>query len=258
MEVKNDPGPRRIKSVDQAFEIIEYIQENREASLSEISEDLGIPASTAHIHLATLVHNRYLKKIGNTYRCSFQFLRIGGRKRDQMALYKVAKPEVDALQNDTGEHANIMVEEGGYTIQLYKSSGAETIDDNAFTGQHFHSHLTATGKAILAQFRQEKVEAIIGEHGLPASTENTITDKDALFNELEEIRERGYSINREEHYPGVYAIGTAIETADGDLPGAISISGPLSRMGDKRIEDELAPKLLTKKNIIELKIRQRS
>ncbi len=258
MSLKNDPGPRRIKSVDQAFEIIEFIEEKREATLSEIADELDIPVSTAHIHLATLVHNRVLNKIGNTYQCSFQFLRIGGRKRDRMTLFKVAKPELDDLQKDTGEHANVMVEEGGYTIQLYKSSGAETIDDNASTGQHFHSHLTATGKAILAKFPQERVKAIIEEHGLPASTEDTITDEDSFFTELDEIRERGYSINRAEHYPGVYAIGTAIETPDDDLPGAISISGPLSRMGDDRIKDELAPKLLRKKNIIELKIRQRS
>ena len=256
MAVENDAGPRRIKSVDQTFKIVDYIEEKETASLSEIAEELGIPVSTAHIHLVTLVHNGYLIKTGSRYRCSFKFLRVGGRKRDQMVLYKVAKPEIDDLQRETGEHGNIMAAEGGYAIQLYKSSGAKTIDDDAFTGQHFHFHRTATGKAILSKFRREEVEAIIEEHGLPASTEKTITDTEALFRELEEISERGYSINREEHFRGVHAIGVAIETPDGDSPGAISISGPSSRMGDDRIKDELAPSLLTKKNIIELKIRQ--
>lgn len=257
MAVKDNPDSRRIKSVDQAFEIIDFVDEEGATTLSEIADELDMPVSTAHIHLVTLVHNGYLRKVKGGYRCSFRFLQTGGRMRDGMTLFRAAKPEIDELQEETGEHANIMVEEDGYTVQLYKSAGAETIDDDAPTGQYFYSHETATGKAMLAQMPRDNVEAIIDELGLPPSTNKTITDEDTLYDELESIQELGYAINREEHYQGVYAVGTAIESEVDGVLGAISVSGPLGRMGSDRIENDLAPALLAKKNIIELKLRQR-
>jgi DNA-binding IclR family transcriptional regulator len=39
------------------------------------------------------------------------------------------------------------------------------------------------------------VESIIDQHGLEQYTENTITDKTALFEEFAKIRERGYALN---------------------------------------------------------------
>ena len=257
MVIEGDSDSRRIKSVDQAFNIIEFVAEEDLPTLSDIAAELDMPVSTAHIHLVTLLHNGYLRKIEGGYRCSFRFLQTGGRMRDEMTLFRVAKPEVDELQEETGEHTNIMVEEDGYTVQLYKSAGAETIDDDAPTGQYFYSHHTATGKAMLAHLPVERVDAIVDDLGLPASTDETITDEESLHSELEKVRERGYAINREEHYQGVYAVGTAIESEVDGVLGAISISGPLGRMGRDRIENELAPALLTKKNIIELKLRQR-
>lgn len=250
-------GPRRIKSVDQAFRVVEYVDGTEGVTLSTVANDLDVPVSTAHIYLTTLVENGYLLKEGDEYRCSFKFLNIGGRKRDQLALFQVAKDEVDDLQVATGEHTNIMTEENGYAVQLYKSRGPETIDDDAPVGKYFPLHVVATGKAMLAALPEATVESIVDARGLAAQTSNSITDDEALRAELDEIGERGYSINREEHYRGVAAVGTAI-TSDDDVLGAISVSGPVGRMEADRIEEELAPALLTKKNVIELKIRQRT
>jgi len=52
---------------------------------------------------------------------------------------------------------------------------------------------------------------------LPSLTENTITDEDELYEELAEIRERGYSINNQETIPGLRAIGVPIECPDGGV-----------------------------------------
>lgn len=258
MDKSTGSNSRRIKSVDQAFDILDLIEDMGSATLSDIADELDKPVSTVHIQLTTLVENGYLIKDDGNYRCSLKFLRKGGRMRDGMAIFQVAKPELDDLQQKTGEHTNLMVEEDGLVVQLYKSQGTETIDDDAPVGKHFHPHTTATGKAILAHQSDEKLEELLAEQDLPGLTDSTITDKEELYDDLQKIRQEGYSINREEHYPGVAAIGVVIESEGEDLLGAISISGPLGRMGEERIQDELVPALLTKKNIIELKLRQQS
>jgi len=256
MSSSDESGGRGLKSVERSFAIVEYLDGTNGATLSEAADDLGLAVSTAHIHLTTLVETGYVVKDDDVYRCSFEFLQTGGQRRDGMALYQAAKPELDELQAQTGEHTNVMVMERGFAVQLYKSENPESIDDDASLGDHFYLHLTATGKAMLAEYSDDRIAEILDEHGMPALTEDTITDEEVLYEQVATIRERGYSINRGEHFPGVCAIGTAIASEPDDALGAISISGPRSRITPERIEEELAPALLNKKNIIELKIRQ--
>lgn len=249
-------GSRHLKSVNRSFEIIEYLRENGPATLSEIATEFDLPVSTAHIHLSTLVKSDYVIKEDGLYRCSLLFLRTGGQLRDQKVLYRAAKSEIDDLQQQVNEIANVGILENGYMVQLYKSENPESIDDSAPEGAHLYLHTTSTGKAILSQLSEDELDRIIEQRGLPGLTDNTITTRSELVSQLQEIRERGYSINRGEHYTGVFAIGTPILSDSGDILGAISISGPLSRIERNRIEDEFAPALCDKKNVIELKIRQ--
>ncbi|MFC4550458.1 MULTISPECIES: IclR family transcriptional regulator [Halorussus] len=256
MADQSETGSRQLKSVKQSFEILEYLRETEGATLSQTAEDLEMPVSTTHIHLATLVESNYVVKRSKEYQCSLKFLEVGGEMRDELVLYQAAKPELDDLRVKTGEHTNATVKENGYSVQLYKSQSPDSIDDNAPMGDHLYLHSTATGKAILAELTEDEVDRVIDERGLPALTDDTITDEDTLFEELEDIRERGYSINRGEHYAGVCAVGTAVVSEPDNAIGAISISGPQSRMEQERIEEELGPELLSKKNIIELKIKK--
>ncbi|WP_231189097.1 IclR family transcriptional regulator [Haladaptatus sp. DYF46] len=256
MTKENDDGSRRLKSVKQAFDMIEYLRTDGPTTLSDVAQSLDLPMSTAHIHLATLVDSGYVVKSDGKYQCSLLFLRTGGELRDEMPLFRAAKNEVDNLQEKLGEIANLATIENGYMVQLYKSENAESIDDNAPLGDHFYMHTTATGKSMLAHLPQEDCEDILERRGLPRSTEGTIDDYEELMTDLETIRERGYSINRGEHFGGVCAAAVPIMSKNHSVLGAISLSGPISRMSDERIEDEISPELFDKKNIIELKLKQ--
>lgn len=247
---------RQLKSVNRAFNIIEFLQEDGPVTLSEIAENFEMPMSTAHIYVSTLLGSGYIIKENGEYQCSFRFLHTGGELRDRLPLFQAAKDEVDDLQESLGEHANVVTIEGGYMIQLYKSENPDSIDDNASLGSHLYLHSTANGKAMLSQFREAKLNEILELRGLPQLTAATITDPDELRAELADIRERGYAINRGEHFAGVCAVAVPILSKDEGVVGAISVSGPTRRMRTERIEDDIASALFDRKNIIELKIKQ--
>lgn len=84
--------------------------------------------------------------------------------------------------------ANLVVEEYGHGVFLYRSKGPEAVHMDTHAGKRLPMHTTAFGKAILAHFPEERVEEIIEANGLPAHTPKTITDRDTLFEELESIR----------------------------------------------------------------------
>lgn len=97
------------------------------------------------------------------------------------------------------------------------------------------------------------IRNIVDRHGLPAATENTITDVDELVAEVDTIRSQGYSIEDEERVTGVKSV--AVPVADDENKAgnsAISIAGPKHRFSDERIEDELLPELRNAANVIEL------
>jgi len=99
-------------------------------------------------------------------------------------------------------------------------------------------HSTGLGKAILAHLPEERVESIVDHHGMPASTPETITDRDELFDALERIRDRGFAFDDEERLRGLRCVAAPI-LANDDVVGAISVSGPTNRLRDDRYREEL-------------------
>jgi len=250
----DEGGNQRVKSVARAFKIVDHLHGEGPATLSEIAAVFDLPMSTAHVYASTLLETGYVTEADGKYRCSLRFLEVGGRLRSAFPLYRIAKSEADDLRAATDEYAILGIEENREMVIIYKSESPESIDDRATVGSRTHLHSTAIGKSILSTWTEREVDELIRERGLPAKTDNTITSRDVLLNDLEEIRERGYAVNNAENYRGLSAVATPIVSSGGETLGAIAVSGPSRRLDEERIDAEIVPKLFIKRNIIELKL----
>jgi DNA-binding IclR family transcriptional regulator len=117
-----------------------------------------------------------------------------------------------------------------------------------------HLHVSASGKAIFAHLPTERVDEIIEHHGLPAKTDKSITDRDVLMDHLQEVRDRGFAVDDEEHINGLRCIGTPILSDDGTVLGSVSISVPVTRMDDDQFYNEVPDIVRSATNVIELHI----
>lgn len=253
MATPNGSGDgRTIQAVERAFDIIGYLRENGPATVSAVSEALDYSSSTAHIHLKTLHEVGYVDKNGTKYGLGFRFLRDGIIVQHEQQLYHIAKPEIDSLAGETGEGVGLGVEENGQRVTLYNAKGREAVSDKALVGEFTNMHWTALGKALLAHKPQETIETIVGQYGIPSSTENTITEMDDLFEELELTRERGYAIEDEERRRKLRSVAIPIRV-DNQTVGAVSVTAPVSRMSQDRIESDLVDRIQATVNIIEVK-----
>ncbi len=243
--------PTTIQAVESSFNLIEELEKRGPMGVSEMADIVELPKSTVHVHLATLVNAGYVVKDGQEYRVGLRFLEIGGRERQRLRVYQTAKPEIDKLSRTAGEVANLGIEENGKRVLLYTSEEPGAIFDNAPSGEHTFMHWTSLGKAMLAHFPEERVDHIIQQHGLPQATEYTITTREELQRELAETRQRGYSIEDQDRREGVMAFATAIEDPDGNIIGAVSLSGPRSRFVENT--EELVDDVRNAANIITLK-----
>jgi DNA-binding IclR family transcriptional regulator len=236
---------KTIKSIDKTFDILEFIQEQDGARITEIADHLNISKGTVHSHLATLERRRYVVNESDVYRIGYRFLNLGGHATTRNKLHDIAKNEINDLASETGETANFIVEEFGWGIYLIQSRGRKAVMTDSHIGKERLLHCTAAGKAILANMTETRIEEVIDRHGLPALTENTLTSREALDSELEEIRDRGVALDDEELIDGIRCVATPILDEHGIAQGAISISGPTKRMTGEKFRDEI-PDLLTR------------
>ncbi|WP_265110826.1 IclR family transcriptional regulator [Halosolutus halophilus] len=249
----NDKG-RGIQSDEHLFDIIEFIRERDEAGVTEIASEIGLAKSTVHGHLTALRRRGYVVRTDNGYRLGLEFLNHGKHVQTSYNLYSIGQKKVQQLATETDERAWCIVEENGLGYYLSGAEGKHPVNPPARIGKGVHLHPLAAGKAILAHLSDPRVEEIIDQHGLPKITPNTITDEEALFAELERIRERGYAINNAESLSGLYAIGAPVIDEDGVVRGALSISGPKNRLQTEDKQNRFVDLLLGATNELEINI----
>lgn len=241
-----------IKSAKTTVRIIEELKKREGAGVSELVDTIGLPKSSIHNYLATLEEEGYIVKKETKYHVGLRFLEIGSFARQRWAIYEEAKPEVRSLANETGELANLLVEEYGKGVYICRERGDQAVKVDSYTGQRVHLHNTALGKAILAHTAEERVDQIIDHHGLPKTTQNTIDNHETLSEELTTIRERGVAFDDEERLTGLRCVAAPILNREGVAEGAISVAGPSNRFRGEFYEEELPNLLKNAANVIEL------
>jgi len=250
MDSDTRSGGSRSKTLD----VISVLDEGGATGVTEMAQQLSIAKSTAHYHLDTLREKGFVVRDGTRYKLSMEFLKFGFRVRQRIPLFEAAKTEIDKLGRKTGELVILSTEQRGLGVYLYKAGGSEALDVDAPIGRTATLHNRALGKAMMTHFSETKVEQILDDHGLPQTTDQTITSRDELYEELDRIREEGAAFNREEHIEGINGVGVPILSAGGAVLGAVSIAGPTSRMRGSTFTENY-PYLLSKaRNVIELEL----
>lgn len=246
--------PRTLETLERALTVIETIQDLNGARVSELADELDLPQSTVHGYLATLRLKHYLVKNGDEYDIGLKFLNVGGYVTAREPGYDFAREKVKELARETGERAQFIVEEYGRGTYIHTETEDTAVKIDARIGKESPLHASAAGKAILSTFSRGRVEEIIDQWGLSQLTENTITDRERLFDELETTAERGFSLNREESVEGLHAVGAPIMTPDGQCFGSLSVSAPSNRFQGERFTEDIPFLVLGATNDIELRL----
>lgn len=245
---------KTVKADETLLAIIERLKNQHNMGITEMANDLGVAKSTVHSHLATLENKGYVVKKNGLYELGFRFLNIGMAVKNERLPHEKIRLAVEELADETGERAQFVVEENGRGFYVHTVSSELSIRADATVGNRIHLHTSAAGKAILAQFPDQRIDRIIDRWGLPKKTEQTISDPEKLFAELDRIRERGVVFNQEEHITGLRGIGTAVKQPEGSVLGALSVAIPAHRVPDEQFEHELPEAVLGVGNMLELKM----
>ncbi len=231
----------RPNSIEKALEILmAFAPYNQEMGTGEISRRLGLHKATASRILRTLVDKGFLQQDPESRKFT-----LGPAVSDLGRAYNsglssnlvlVAKPHIDRLRSDLAETAVLEVLSGESTVMAYVAEGPQRVRIAGTVGDRLPAHAAAGAKAILAFSPLAVVEKAIGEE-LLAFTPHTITTREEYVKELETVRRRGYSLDREEIDVGINAVGAPVFDRQGRAVAAVVVAGPAQRVsGDEGSE----------------------
>jgi DNA-binding IclR family transcriptional regulator len=233
-------GPRLgAQAVERSLAILECFRgEVGDLGISEIARSVGISVSTAHRIARALCQHQFLEQDGRTdrYRLGRTLAALGQRASEHLG-FELASPAVERLARDTGESASLSVLQGRDVLIVLCAPSEQRLQFHHAAGSLVHAHASAMGKAMLA-FAGGDVKATVAALGpFERYTPNTLTSRAKLVADLEEVRRRGFAVNREERYVGVVGVAAAIVDAHGLPRASIGIQGPSARLTEGQVAE---------------------
>lgn len=241
-----------VKSDETLLTIVDALKDFDSAGITEIADEIGVAKSTVHKHLKSLEAHDMVTNENGRYSLGFKFLMYGGYARDTNRLCRLGKSIAEDLAQRTGGAITFAVEEHGMGVFAVSRGGDYNRNP---LGTRFYLNQNSVGKSMLSEMTDDEIDAVIDRHGLPGSTDNTITDRDELFENVERIRERGYALSMGERTEAIRAVGVPVYDPESETLGAMSIAVPRHRVTREELETEYAKQVLEAVDQLKLGVR---
>ncbi len=227
----------QIGSLEKGLRALELLVEKEELSVSQVAAEMGINRSASHRFLATLRELGYAEKnVEGRYQATFKLFELGMKVANRFEIRRLARPYLRELGATYNETINLGYLEGSQVVHLDKVESSEILRMDPGIGTSAPAYCTGLGKSILAFLPEEELHVYLDKVTLTPFTPNTITSKEQLQTELQQIRKNGYAVDNEELSLWLRCVAAPI-TVYGDYPlYAISVSGPTTRMTDEAID----------------------
>lgn len=198
----------------------------------------GLPKTTAFRVLATLAARRLIERDEQTqtYRLGMLALVIGARAMGDLDLRRSARPHLEQLVTETGETVHLSILSDDKALCIDKLDASRSMRMASFVGFLDPLHCSGVGKALLAFQEEPTRNQLLGRIQFDPHTPHTITDRAGLVAQINEIRERGYAIDNQEIEEGLRCVAAPIRDHSGAVVGAVSISGPTTRVTEANLE----------------------
>ncbi|GAB3578026.1 IclR family transcriptional regulator [Amycolatopsis endophytica] len=225
--------PRLVPAVLRAADILElFLDEQARLSATEIAERLGLPRSTTHELLTTLVTRRYLdRQPGDetVFRLGPKVLELGARYQQRLEFGVEADAVARQVAARCGETVHVAVLDGLEVVYVSKVDSTHSVRLISAVGRRLPANCTAVGKVLLAGLSREEVSRRLKGHKLAGLTEHSVTTRPELLAQLDAVRVTGIAHENSESNPDAGCVAAPVADSRGDWVAAMSISIPTSR-----------------------------
>ncbi len=225
---------KKINSIEKALAILtSFTPYNQEMGNLEISQKLGLHKATVSRILQDLVKHGFLLRNSQTKKFllgpSVMDLARAAKQSFKTNLVHIAIPFIDNLRNRFEETVILEVLSGQSTYMAYIAEGSRLVRLAGNVGDRVPSHASAGAKAVLA-FSSKEIRELLLSGDFHGFTKKTITSRDILSRQFQEIQKSAVAFDLEEIDEGTGAAGSPVFNHEGSPVGAVVIAGPVQRI----------------------------
>jgi DNA-binding IclR family transcriptional regulator len=207
--------PNPVGVLDKAVAILHAVADEP-ATLAELVDRTGLPRATAHRLAVALEAHRLVRRTpAGTWAPGPA---LGELARGGADLAELAGRHLVALRDVSGESAQFYVRDGAYRVCVAAAERASGLRDTVPVGARLPMTAGSAAHALLAFAPAEEVTPLLPSASFTART-------------LIDVRRRGWAHSVAEREPGVASLSAPVRDASGAVLGAVSISGPVERLG---------------------------
>jgi IclR family KDG regulon transcriptional repressor len=229
----------KVQSLDRAFDILELLsREQHGLNLTEIGNRLDLHKSTVYRLLQALKQRGYIEKSARgSYRLGMEFIELSSLYLNNLELKTEAQPILRELSSLSGNTVFLATLQESEVVYIDKMETHNSLRKYSIIGQRAPLYCTALGKSMLSGMAEDQIRKLYRGIELKVFTDRTIHDVEALVEEIDQTRRRGWSLDDEEYEEGLRCVGAPIRDYRAEVIGAVSTSGYASVITRERVEE---------------------
>ena len=232
---------RHVAAVERCFKVLDLLaSSDRPLSIPVIANTLGLPRTSVHELVATMVASSYLEPVASSpgaFRLGLRLFEMGGHYLRQLDLVAEAQAAASELSALTGETCHVAVLDGRDVVYIAKVDSHHTVRMVSAVGTRLPAHCTGVGKALLAALPEEELRRRYHMAAvLEQMTPNSHGSAESLYADLEKVRATGISYDNCESNLDIRCVAGAVLGTGGEPVAGLSTSVPTSRWTEECYE----------------------
>jgi DNA-binding IclR family transcriptional regulator len=207
--------PNPVGVLDKAVAILHAVADEP-ATLAELVTRTGLPRATAHRLAVALEGHRLVRRTPEGSWTPGPAL--AELNRGTTDLGEIVGRHLVALRDISGESAQFYVRDGAHRVCVAAAERTSGLRDTVPVGARLPMTAGSAAHALLAFTPAEEVTRLLPSASFTART-------------LLDVRRRGWAHSVAEREPGVASLSAPVRDPSGAVLGAVSISGPVERLG---------------------------
>jgi DNA-binding IclR family transcriptional regulator len=217
-----------VKSAERLMDVLDLLARHaRPVPTMTIARECNIPKSSAH-HLLNVMRGRHYVtyyEVERAWGLGVAVFETGSAYLRSRPLQRMGRHLLVELTQRTGETSHLAMLHGTEVLYVDKEqpvgAAAKLVTE---VGVRLPAHLTAVGRAMLAELPVTQVEALYAGQPLVLRTGHGPTSLEALQRDLEEVRRRGVAIDAEMVTPGISCVAAPVFSHEGVPVAAIGVT----------------------------------
>ncbi len=235
--------PEVNSSVIKALEIMDFLGQTTQGfHLKDIARQLDLPDSTTHRLLASLTEKGYAqqREHNGTYALGWKIVTLARSLKAESRLIQDMRPFLEELLRQVRHTVNLAVLNDLQVMYLDCLVPSDSLSLYTAPGAVVPAYATALGKVLLAHLPPSELEVVMPRLRLKPLTPQTITSPAEIRLVLEEVRRRGYAVDRGEFKADVNCVGAPIKDSSGRAIAAISVTARVAELS-ANWEEQVVP-----------------